>query len=111
MGEGRSRWKPRIALTPYGVLSNVVGANMNVNFLGFDHTLTATMHLNFSNRAVFDSDRFGGIARAGPANVPGFFAGRNSPTAPSHAGISYDIQRPSVPVVVGGGAFGGTKGC
>jgi len=106
-------------LTPYGVLSNVVGANMNVNFLGFDHTLTATMHLNFSNRAVFDSDRFGGIARAGPvtnpsawpANVHGFFAGRNSPTAPSHAGISYDIQRPSVPVVVGGGAFGCTKGC
>lgn len=100
-------------------LSNVVGANMTVNFKGADNVLTATMPFDSSTRAAFRSDQKGGIASAGPvtnpsawpANVSGFFAGSNSPTAPSRAGISYDIQRPSVPVVVGVGAFGCTKGC
>jgi len=100
-------------------LSNVVGANITVNFKGADNILTATMPFDSWTRAAFSSDQKGGVASAGPvtnpsawpAHVSGFFAGSNSPTAPSRAGITYDIQRPSVPAVVGVGAFGCTKGC
>jgi hypothetical protein len=102
-------------------LSNVVGANMTVNFYGTDNVLAATMPVDASNRAAFGTNNqnaaiFSGSA--GPvtnpklysANVNGFFAGSNSPTAPSRAGVSYDIARPSG-AVVGVGAFGCTKGC
>lgn len=87
-------------------LANRVNANMTVVHSG-TYSVTAVMPFN-GNRASFTSDNPGGSASASGAGqyaamVNGFFAGTNSPTAPSRAGISYTIHAPSP--IVGVGAF------
>ena len=96
---------------------NRVGASMTVVH-GGTYTLFANMPFD-SNRAVFRLTTSpvppftpGSASTTGagpPAKVSGFFAGTNSPTAPSRAGISYTIQAPSP--IVGVGAFGCRTGC
>ncbi|MFM9912693.1 MAG: FecR domain-containing protein [Methylophilaceae bacterium] len=89
-----------------------VGANLTINHGGV-YNLTATMPMS-SNPASFSTSNIGGSASttgAGnySANVSGFFSGTNAPTAPSRAGISYEIKAPSS--IVGVGAFGCSSGC
>lgn len=93
-------------------LANRVNANMTVVH-GGTYTLIANMVFD-PNRASFTSDTRGGSASASGAGsyaamVSGFFAGTNSPTAPSRAGISYTIQAPNP--IVGVGAFRCSSGC
>ncbi len=89
-----------------------VGANLTVNHGGV-YNLSATMPMS-SNPANFSTSNPGGFASttgAGSysANVSGFFAGTNAPTAPTRAGVSYEIKAPTS--IVGVGAFGCSSGC
>jgi hypothetical protein len=90
-----------------------VGANLTINHGGV-YTLSATMPFS-SNSQSFSSQNSGGSASTSGAGtysaaVSGFFAGTNAPTAPSRAGVTYDIQKPANGIV-GVGAFKCSTGC
>lgn len=97
-----------------GITSGTLTANFNLNSVGASfavehngiHNVSATMPLS-NNRASFSSNNIGGSASAGMSNavVSGFFAGSNTDSGPSRAGISYEIQQPGNSIV-GVGAFG-----
>lgn len=90
-------------LTAY-FFSNNVSANFAVSH-GGTYKVTASMPMSH-NRSSFSGT---GSAGGYTANVSGFFAGTNAPTAPSRAGITYDIKTGNP--IAGVGAFRCSSGC
>lgn len=96
-------------------LSAFVGASFKVSH-GSTYNVDAFMPLASTGGGSFSSKTGGFVQVDGlfspSAQVAGFFAGKNAPTAPSHAGISYQIPTgPGATPTVGVGGFACKTGC
>ena len=96
---------------------NEVQANFNVNH-GASYNVNAYTFMNSNNRASFSSNNGGSVNINGnftpSSKVEGFFAGTNSPTAPSTAGLTYNLKPGGAlgtSGIVGVAAFQCSRGC